>query len=129
MCLKTVYTEKAPEPIGSFSQAIIYNNLVFTSGQLPLDPTSGRIVHGGIKEQTRTVLENIRAILKAAGSSLDLALKVTVYLKSLEYFTEFNNVYSEYFKEHKPARSVIEVSNIPKDALLEVDVIAAVKHK
>jgi len=121
---KVVYTDKAPKPIGPYSQAIIAGNFVFVAGQIPIDPETGEIVKGGIEEQTRRVLENIKAILEAAGSSLDKVVRVQVFLADLKLFEKFNKVYAEYFKENPPARVTVEVSSLPKGVLLEVDVIA-----
>lgn len=121
---KVVYTDKAPKPIGPYSQAIIAGNFVFVAGQIPIDPETGEIVQGGIEEQTRRVLENIKAILEAAGSSLDKVVRVQVFLADLKLFKKFNKVYAEYFKENPPARVTVEVSSLPKGVLLEVDVIA-----
>ena len=106
---KVVYTDKAPKPIGPYSQAIIAGNFVFVAGQIPIDPETGEIVQGGIEEQTRRVLENIKAILEAAGSSLDKVVRVQVFLADLRLFKKFNKVYAEYFKENPPARVTVEV--------------------
>ncbi len=121
---EVVLTSKAPKPLGPYSQAIKVGNWVFISGQLPIDPVTSKLIKGNIKEATRTVLNNIKAILEAAGASLNDVVKVTVFMKDVSKFSEFNEVYSEFFKEEPPARSVVEVSRIPKDADLEVEVIA-----
>ncbi|AFK22363.1 RidA family protein [Pyrococcus sp. ST04] len=119
-----IYTEKAPKPIGPYSQAIKAGNFLFIAGQIPIDPETGELVKGDIKEQTRRVLENIKAILEAAGYSLEDVVKVTVYLKNMDDFAAMNEVYSEYFGESKPARAAIEVSRLPKDVLVEIEAIA-----
>ncbi|WP_054853451.1 RidA family protein [Vulcanisaeta distributa] len=120
----TVFTEKAPKPIGPYSQAVQVGNFLFVSGQIPIDPSTGQLVKGGIKEQTERVLENIKAILEAAGYSLSNVAWVFVALKDLSKFSEFNEVYSRYFRESPPARITVEVSNLPSGALVEISVIA-----
>ena len=119
-----VFTDKAPKPIGPYSQAIKVNNMLFVSGQIPIDPATGKLVEGGIREQTRRVLENIRAIVESAGFSLSDVAWVFVALRDLSKFPEFNEVYSEYFRESPPARITVEVSNLPGGALIEISVIA-----
>lgn len=121
--MKTIHTENAPAAIGPYSQAVESGNLVFTSGQIPLDPKSGNIVAGGIKEQTKQACENLKAILEAAGSSLEKAVKTTCFLKSISDFADFNEVYAGYFTG-KPARSCFEVGALPKGALVEIEVVA-----
>ena len=121
-----IYTKSAPEPIGPYSQAVKLNNLLFSSGQIPIDPSTGEMVDGGIKAQTKRVLENIKAILNEAGTDLFKVLKVTVYLRNIEEFTAMNEIYSGYFNELCPARSIAEVSRLPKGALVEMDVIAEI---
>ncbi len=123
MVKEAVLTDKAPKPVGPYSQAIKVGNFLFISGQIPIDPKTGKIVEGGIREQTKRVLDNIKAILEAAGFSLDDVVKVFVFLKDLSLFTEFNEEYSKYFREKPPARSTV-ACEIPKGALLEVSVIA-----
>lgn len=122
--VKVVYTDKAPKPVGPYSQALIYKDLVFVSGQIPIDPGSGEVVSSNFEVQTRRVLENLKAILEAAGSSMDKVLKVTVYLSDMGLFNTFNKIYSEYFRGNKPARSVVEVSSLPKGVMIEVEAIA-----
>lgn len=122
--IEIVYTDKAPKPIGPYSQAIVWGNLVFLSGQIPINPETGNIVSGGIVEQTRQVLENIQNILIAAGSDLSKVVKITVFLKDLSLFNEFNEIYARYFKDHPPARTTVQVSNLPRGVLLEIDAIA-----
>lgn len=120
----TVYTEKAPKPVGPYSQAVCANGWLFLSGQLPLDPFTGSLLEGDFKSKVRRVLENVKAIVEAAGGSLRDVVKVTVFLKDVSRFQEFNEIYAEYFPEEPPARSVVEVSNLPKGSDLEVDVVA-----
>ena len=120
-----VATEKAPKAIGPYSQGIKAGGLVFTSGQLPIDVATGEFVPGGIAEQTRASILNVKAILEKAGSSLDKVVKSTVFLSDMNNFAEMNKVYSELFgtKNH-PARSAVQVARLPKDALVEIEVVA-----
>lgn len=124
--MKVVHTGKAPQAIGPYSQGIIVNNMFYSSGQIPLRP-DGTMVEGGIKEQTHQVFRNLKAILEAAGASLDTVVKTTCYIKNMDDFAAMNEVYGEYFSEHKPARSCVEVARLPKEALIEIEVIALVK--
>lgn len=119
-----VQTENAPGAIGPYSQAIKADGLVFASGQIPLDPATGQIVQGSIAEQTERVLSNLKGVLEAAGSSLDRVVKTTVYLADLGDFAEMNEAYGRFFKDAPPARSTVEVSRLPRDARVEIDVIA-----
>jgi 2-iminobutanoate/2-iminopropanoate deaminase len=122
-----IYTKKAPEPIGPYSQAIKFNgHIIFTSGQVAIDPATGNLKGSTIKEQTRAALENLQHILEAAGSDIKNVIKTTVYLKNIVEFPDMNEVYNEYFGESKPARSTIEAARLPKDALVEIDAIAFV---
>ena len=122
---KTVSTDKAPAAIGPYSQANIFGDLVFTSGQIPLNPTTGEIVGTTIEEQTRQVFSNIKAILEAAGSSLDKVLKTTVFIKDMNDIGKMNEIYAEYFAQGAyPSRSAVEVARLPKDVLVEVETIA-----
>lgn len=122
---KTVSTDKAPAAIGPYAQANILGNLVFTSGQIPLDPATGQIAGTTIEEQTHRVFQNIKAILEAAGSSLDKVLKTTVFIKDMNDFGKMNDVYAEYFTEGAlPSRSAVEVARLPKDVLVEIETIA-----
>ena len=121
---ETVSTDKAPGAIGPYSQAVKANGFVFLSGQIPLDPASGEIVAGDIKAQTRRVLENLEAVLDAAGSSLEKVVKTTVFLSNMEDFPGMNEIYAEYFGESSPARATVEVARLPKDVLIEIDMIA-----
>lgn len=118
-----VYTKNAPEAIGPYSQAAITGNLVFTSGQISLNPLDGQIIGENITEQTEQVCKNLDAVLKAAGSGLDKAVKTTCFLSNMEDFASFNEVYAKYFTS-KPARSCVAVKALPKNALVEVEVIA-----
>ncbi|MTH55256.1 RidA family protein [Bacillus mangrovi] len=124
--MKIVETADAPAAIGPYSQALLVNNLVFTSGQIPLKP-DGEMVQGGVREQTHQVFANLEAVLKEAGSSLDQVIKATVFIKDMNSFAEINEIYSEYFHTHKPARSCVEAARLPKDALIEIECIALVK--
>ena len=124
--MKAVQTNLAPAAIGPYSQGIVVNNLFYSSGQIPLKP-DGTMVTGDVKQQTRQVFENLQAVLDAAGASLDTVIKATVFVKSMDDFTVINEVYGEYFSNHKPARSLVEVARLPKDAQIEIEVIALVK--
>ena len=123
MELKVVSTEKAPAAIGPYSQAIICGDMVFTSGQIPINPASGNVEAVTIEEQARQVMENLGAVLKAAGSSFDKAVKTTCFLADMGDFAAFNGVYAQYFTS-KPARSCVAVKTLPKNVLVEVEVIA-----
>ncbi|WP_273837111.1 RidA family protein [Guptibacillus sedimenti] len=123
--MKTVYTKSAPEAIGPYSQGMIVNNLFYSSGQIPLR-ADGTFVDGAIEEQTHQVFSNVEAVLEAAGSSLNRVVKTTVYIKDMNQFGAINEIYGEYFDTHKPARSCVEVARLPKDALIEIEVIALV---
>ena len=118
-----ISTESAPVAIGPYSQAVRYDNLLFMSGQIPLDPESGEVVEGNIEVQTRKVLDNLKAILAAGGMELQHVLKCTCFLKDMEDFPAFNSVYSEYFSDILPARETVEVSRLPKDVLVEISAI------
>ena len=123
--MKVINTSKAPKAIGPYSQAIEANGLVITSGQLPIDPATGEFAPGGIKEQTRQSLTNAKAILEEAGISLANVMKTTVFLSDMDDFSAMNEVYAEFFNEPFPARSAIAVKTLPKNALVEVECIAA----
>ena len=122
--MKVISTQKAPAAIGPYSQAIKVGNLVYTSGQIPIDPATGSLVEGGIKEQTRQSLTNIKAILETARLSLNNVVKTTVFLAEMGDFTDMNSVYAEFFSEPYPARSAVAVKTLPKGALVEIEVIA-----
>lgn len=121
--MKKVFTEKAPAAIGPYSQAVISNGIVFTSGQIAIVPEKGEIVSETVEGQTRQVCENLSAVLAAAGSSLDKAIKTTCFLRDIGDFSKFNAIYAEYFAG-KPARSCVAVKDLPKGALVEIEVIA-----
>ena len=121
--MKTIETKKAPAAIGPYSQAIIANGLVYTSGQIPIDPATGLIEAPGIEGQTKQVIANLAAVLTAAGNSLDRVVKTTCFLKNIGDFAVFNEIYAEYFTG-RPARSCVEVCALPKGALVEIEVIA-----
>ena len=122
---KIVSTDKAPAAIGPYSQANIFGDFVFTSGQDPLDPATGDIVGTTIEEQTRQVFKNMKAILETAGSSLDKVLKTTVFIKNMNDFGKMNEIYAEFFTEGSyPSRSAVEVARLPKDVLVEIETIA-----
>lgn len=126
---KIIYTERAPKPIGPYSQAIVAGDFIFTSGQIPIDPRTNQVVQGDIKGQTRQVLENLKAVLEAAGATFDDVVKVNVYMKDLNEFSAMNEVYSEYFKNSPPARTTVEVSRLPRDVKIEIDLIAVKKQE
>lgn len=119
-----VSTEKAPKAIGPYEQAIKVGEFIYASGQIPLDPKTGSVVEGGIAVQTRQVMENLKAVLEAAGSSFDRAVKTTVFLKNIGDFAAMNEVYAEYLGKAKPARSTVAVADLPRRALVEIDLIA-----
>ena len=121
---EVIATPNAPQAIGPYSQAIRANGLVFVSGQIPLDPATGQIVSGGVAEQTERALANLEAILKAAGSALDQAVRTTVYLKDMGEFAAMNEVYARFFPREAPARATVEVARLPKDVRVEIDAIA-----
>ncbi|PLS15118.1 reactive intermediate/imine deaminase [Bacillus sp. M6-12] len=124
--MQTVFTNEAPAAIGPYSQGIIVNNLFFSSGQIPLT-AEGLMVESDVKAQTHQVFQNLKAVLKEAGASLDTVVKTTVFIKDMNMFADINEVYGEYFTDHKPARSTVEVARLPKDALVEIEVVALVK--
>ena len=124
---RVVRTANAPAAIGPYSQAIIAGGLVFAAGQLPLDPATGQMVEGDVQVQTRRVLDNLAAVLAEAGSSLDLAVKTTCFLADLADFAAFNEVYAGYFTTDPPARSTVQVARLPRDAKVEVEVVALVR--
>ncbi|MGO9433572.1 MAG: Rid family detoxifying hydrolase [Terracidiphilus sp.] len=129
MTKSVIATATAPAAIGPYSQAIRASNLLFTAGQIALDPATGQLVPGGIAEQTTRVLENLKSILKAAGSSLDKAVKTTVFLKDFDDFAAMNAVYGRYLAPEgvaAPARTTIEAARLPKDALVEIELIAEI---
>ena len=119
-----VETENAPRAIGPYSQAVIAGGFVFASGQIPLDPATGQFVEGGVREQTEQVLRNLAAVLEAAGTNLDRVVKTTVFLADMDDFAAMNEVYGRYFAEDPPARATVEAARLPRDARVEIEVIA-----
>ncbi len=126
MSKQVISTPNAPAAIGPYSQAVRAGNLVFVSGQIPLDPATGQLVGGDIGVQTEQVLENLAAILEAAGSSLAQVVKATVYLRDLGEFGRMNEVYAKFFRENPPARATVQVARLPREAAVEIDVVAEV---
>lgn len=121
-----ISTEKAPKAIGPYSQAVRANGFLFTAGQVALDPATGNVVEGDVAAQTTRVMENLKAIAEAAGSRLEHAVKATVYLKDMGDFAAMNEVYGRYFPKNPPARSTVEVSRLPKDVRVEIDLVLVV---
>ena len=119
-----IATDKAPAAIGPYSQAVRVGDMIFTSGMIPIDPATNTLVEGGVDVQARRVLENVKALLEASGTSMDKVVKTVVFIKNMEDFAAINEVYAKYFPEPFPARSCIEVARIPKDVLLEAEAIA-----
>jgi len=129
MAGKTISTDKAPQAIGPYSQANIAESskLLFCSGQIPLDPATGKLVEGDVAAQTEQVLQNLTAVLQAAGSSLEQVVKTTVYLKDMNDFTTMNEIYSRFFKSDYPARAAVQVARLPLDVSIEIEAIATVE--
>ncbi|MGE5843237.1 MAG: RidA family protein [Deltaproteobacteria bacterium] len=123
---KVIHTEKAPKAVGPYSQAVSTGNLLFTAGQVAIDPATGKLVEGGIKEQSRQVMENLKAILAAARTDFSKVVKSTVFLHDIRHFAEFNQVYAEYFPSEPPARSTFQVGALPLGAMVEIEMIALV---
>ncbi len=128
---RIIHTDKAPKAIGPYSQAIRMENIVFTAGQIALDPSTGELVAGGIEEQTRQVLTNLKHVLEAADSGLGYVVKTTVFLKDMNDFPKMNVVYAEFFGQNPPARSTIAVAALPKGGLVEIEAVAlpALSHR
>jgi len=125
--MKTIIsTEAAPKAIGPYSQAVVMNGFAFLSGQIPLDPATGQLIDGDVAAQTARVLENLKAVLEACGSSLGRVVKTTVFLKDMGEFARMNEVYGGYFKENPPARATVEAARLPRDVRVEIDCIATV---
>ena len=124
--LMTVHTDDAPAAIGPYSQAIVVDGWVFTSGQIPIDPATGELVSGPVADQTDRVFRNLSAVLVEAGASLASVVKATVYLADMGTFTEMNETYARYFGDHRPARATVEVAALPKGVDVEIDVIARI---
>ena len=122
--MKEIQSTAAPAAIGPYSQAIEANGMVFASGQIPIDPSTGNIVEGGIEQQTHQSLRNVKAVLEAAGTDLDHVVKTTVFLSSITDFANMNEVYAQYFSQPFPARSAVAVKDLPKGALVEIEVVA-----
>jgi 2-iminobutanoate/2-iminopropanoate deaminase len=122
--MESIQTDRAPQAIGPYSQAIKANGFIFASGQIPLDPATMQIVEGGIEEQTERVFDNLKAVLEAAGSSLDRVVKTTVYLADMTEFAAMNEIYARYFSATKPARATVQVARLPRDVKVEIDVVA-----
>jgi len=121
---QVIATDKAPGAIGPYSQAIKCGDFVFTAGQIPMDPATGKLVEGGIEEQTERVMQNLTAVLDAAGTSLGRVVKTTCFLANLDDFAKFNEVYARYFGDSKPARSTVQAARLPAGAIVEVECIA-----
>jgi 2-iminobutanoate/2-iminopropanoate deaminase len=123
--MKTIInTDAAPKAIGPYSQAVMIDSFLYASGQIAIDPATGEFVEGGIEAQTERVLENIKAILKAAGMDLNNVIKTTVFVTNIGDFAKINEIYGRYFKDNPPARSLVEVKSLPKGALIEIEVVA-----
>jgi len=122
---KIIKTDNAPGAVGPYSQGVAGGGFVFTSGQLPMDPRTGKFVEGGIREEARQCLENVKAVLEAAGTSLDKAVKATVFLADIKDFAAVNEVYATFFKENPPARSAYQVAALPLGARVEIEMIAS----
>lgn len=125
MAIKLISTKDAPEAIGPYSQATVRGNLIYTAGQIALDPATGVVTAQGVEEQTRQVFRNLKAVLEAAGSDLSQVLKATVFLTDMNDFSAMNQVYAEAFGDHKPARSTVAVAGLPKGVRVEIDMIAS----
>ncbi len=126
---KHITTDKAPAAIGPYSQAVKIGNIIFISGQIPLDPTSGELVEGDIKDQTRRVMENLKGIMTAAGGNMEHIVKTTVFLKNMDDFIQMNGAYAEFFQDNPPARACIEVSRLPKDVDIEIEAVAHIQEE
>lgn len=122
-----ISTAKAPAAIGPYSQAVKLNNMIYTSGMIPLVPETMQVVEGGVQQQAKQVLENLKALLESAGSSLDNVVKTTVFIKDMNDFPKINETYAEYFTSKQPARSTVEVARLPKDVLVEIECIAYIE--
>ena len=125
MSMRTISTDKAPKAIGPYSQGIAASGFLFLSGQVPLDPGTGQLVQGTVQEEVTRILDNLKAVLEAGGSGLQRVVRTTVYLTSLEDFASMNEVYARYFGDHRPARSTVQVSALPRGARVEIDAIAS----
>jgi len=123
---ETISTENAPGAIGPYSQAVKTGNMIFCSGQIPIDPATGEFVSNDVAEQTRQVLKNLSAVLEAAGTDLNNVVKTTVFLADMNDFTAMNEIYAEFFSENKPARATVQAARLPRDARVEIDCIAVI---
>ena len=123
---KIIQTSKAPAAIGPYSQAVVHENTIYCSGQLPLNPETMEIMGSTAAEQTKQVIENLKAVLEAAGTNLEKVLKCTIFVKNLNDFASINEIYGSYFPENPPARATVEVSRLPKDALVEIECVACI---
>ena len=123
---KIISTDKAPSAIGPYSQAAVVGNIVYTSGQIAIVPSTGNVVEGGVEEQTKQAIENLKAVLEEAGTSLNKVVKTTVFIKNMGDFAKINEVYSKYFTGNFPARSCVEVARLPKDVLIEIEAVAVI---
>jgi len=126
--MKMIQTHHAPAPAGHYSQAVVHQGLVFISGQLPKDPETGDVIQGSIGDQTRVVMRNLKAILRAAGSDIDHLLKVSIYVSNISLWSQVNTLYKEFMGDHKPARIVVPSRDLHHGALMEVEAVAAVKE-
>jgi 2-iminobutanoate/2-iminopropanoate deaminase len=126
---KIFYTDNAPKPKGPYSQAVIHNGLLYVSGQIPVDPVIGTLIHGTIEEETELVLDNLKIIAEDAGASMEDVLKVTCYLADMDDFARFNEVYRKYFPENPPARATVQAARLPLDVQIEIDAIVALPAK
>jgi 2-iminobutanoate/2-iminopropanoate deaminase len=120
---KIIHTDQAPKAVGPYSQAVSTGNLLFTAGQVAIDPATGKLVDGGIREQTRQVMQNLKAILTAAGTDFSKVVKTTVFLQDIKNFADFNQVYAEYFPSEPPARSTFQVGALPLGAVVEIEIV------
>ena len=127
--MQKVSTDKAPSAIGPYSQGVVVNGFLFTAGQIPLDPESGKMVEGDIVEQTDRVMQNLQEVLRAAGATWNDVVKTTVFLRDLAHFPTVNEVYGKWLGDARPARSTVQVTALPRGALVEIDAIAALKSK
>lgn len=126
MSVQVISANNAPKAIGPYSQGIKTQNMVFTSGQIPIDPATGEVVGGGVESQARQALENLKAVLIEAGVGMENVIKTTVFIKDMNEFALVNKIYGEYFKEPYPARSCVEVARLPKDVSIEIEAVAVV---
>jgi 2-iminobutanoate/2-iminopropanoate deaminase len=124
--LERIFTENAPKAIGPYSQATIAGNMVYTSGQIPINPLTGNVVEGGAAEQSEQAMKNLKAVLEAAGSSMEKVIKTTIFIKNMEQFSIINEVYGKYFTGSYPSRTTVEVARLPKDVLIEIEAIAVI---